>query len=216
MTIYDFGAVLGWRRWSAFRLQLLLLWFCNRIHLLTKSNHLIDEVKTVLTRYSFLSFLVLAIFLPAQASAQDQSPWKTICVDEKNNETCLIKQELFLNREVDGKEQNIGRVLALTVLHVGEGDPPVRNAYLSLEMPLGVDLRPGAVIRVDEGPEIPIPYLQCTQAGCAASVYLGPDVLKAFRAGSVLSVGFRPWGNTQVQVVQASLSGFTRAFSGIR
>jgi invasion protein IalB len=170
----------------------------------------------VLIRCSLLLFLALAFILPSQASAQGQGPWATICVDEQKRDTCRIKQELFLNQEVDGKTQNVGRILALTVLKVTEGDPSVRNAYLSLEMPLGVDLRPGAVVRVDEGPEIPIPYLQCTQAGCAASIFLGPEVLLAFRAGNVLSVGFRPWGSSQVQAVQASLTGFTRAFAGIR
>ena len=79
-----------------------------------------------------------------------------------------------------------------------------------------MDLRPGAVLRVDEGEEIAVPYLQCTQAGCDASIKLEAKLLWAMKQGEQFLVGFRAWGSDQTNVVNASLIGFTKAFQGLQ
>ncbi len=83
-------------------------------------------------------------------------------------------------------------------------------------MPLGVDLRPGAVLSIDKGQETKLVYLQCTNAGCDASLRLNPQMVRTLKAGNVINVGFRGWGQTKVTVVKASLKGFSRAFGRLR
>ncbi|MDA1356100.1 MAG: invasion associated locus B family protein [Proteobacteria bacterium] len=150
------------------------------------------------------------------AHAQEAPIWQKVCGDEKKAETCRIVQQHFMNKVVDGKTQTIGRVVALTVIYVENQKTKKRSPYLSVDMPLGVDLRPGAVLRVDKGAEIPVAYLQCTQAGCAGSLPLTAPILETFTKGVTIKVGFRPWGTEQVSVVEASLKGFSAAFKGIK
>ncbi|MEM1283774.1 MAG: invasion associated locus B family protein [Pseudomonadota bacterium] len=158
----------------------------------------------------------------AQAQAQAQTPaaqsaqpaWRLRCTDTNVASTCNANQELFLNRNVDGEQRNVGRLLNITVLYLdAQGE---RLPFMSLQMPLGLDLRPGAVMQVDDGQEMALEFLRCTNDGCDASVRLTPDLLGAMRAGNTLRVGFRPWGSEQVTAVEASLIGFTAAFLQLR
>jgi len=153
----------------------------------------------------------------AQASTgQDQSApaWQVRCGNANDARTCTMNQELLLQRQVDGQQQTVGRLLNLTVLYLDAGGE--RVPFLSLQMPLGVDLRPGAVMRVDDGPETPLEFLRCTESGCDASARITPELLQQMRDGTRLRVGFRPWGSEQVTAVDASLIGFTAAFGQLR
>lgn len=149
----------------------------------------------------------------AQAS-QASAAWQLRCADSNDASTCNMNQELFLQQTVDGEQQTVGRLLNLTVVYLNAGSE--RVPFMSLQMPLGVDLRPGAVMRVDEQSETPLEFLRCTEAGCDASTRVTPDLLAQMRAGTVLRVGFRPWGSEQVTAVEASLIGFTAAFEQLR
>lgn len=155
-----------------------------------------------------------ALPAPFEVAQAPQSAWRLRCADTNDASTCNANQELFLNREVEGERRNVGRLLNLTVLYLdAQGE---RLPFMSLQMPLGLDLRPGAVMQVDDGQEITLEFLRCTNDGCDASVRLTPDLLGAMRAGNVLRVGFRPWGGEQVTAVEASLIGFTAAFLQLR
>lgn len=80
----------------------------------------------------------------------------------------------------------MGRILNFTALYLDtEGG---RLPFMSLQMPLSVDLRPGAVMRVDENEELALKFLRCTNAGCDASIRLKPALLGQMRAGSLLRV----------------------------
>lgn len=170
-------------------------------------------------KYVRLAFVVMAgIFLSAgTASAQNAPVWKKVCADEKKAETCRITQELFVNQKgKDGERQVVGRILGLTVLYATDTKTNKRYPFLSVQLPLGVDLRPGAVLKVDKGEDIPVRYLRCRETGCDVSVQLDSALLKAFQAGNVLHVVFRPWGTAQARGVRASLQGFSKAFKGLR
>lgn len=169
-------------------------------------------------RRTLLSLCVFVACLLAVSSVQAQAKpaWEKICVDAKKPNTCRISQVLFLTKMVEGKQQTLGRILGLTIFYADDVKAKKRNPYISIQMPLGVDLRPGAVLRVDEGQEIRLPYLQCTGAGCDASLPLDSKLLKSFEAGKSIRVGFRAWGAEDVNVVEASLIGFTQAFNGIK
>ena len=160
--------------------------------------------------------LVLGMVFSAGLQAQDVPKWSKACVNDKNPKTCRIIQLHYLNKMVDGKKQTLGKVLGLTVLYVENATTKKRQPVISVQMPLGLDLRVGAVLRIDQGKELQMPFLQCTVAGCDGSLPLDSTLLAAFKAGSMLKVGFRPWGTSTVSAVDASLSGFTRLFESIR
>lgn len=150
----------------------------------------------------------------AQSEGEPTPAWVLRCADENDASTCNMNQELFLQQTVDGEQQTVGRLLNLTIVYLDVGEE--RVPFMSLQMPLGVDLRPGAVMRVDEEAETPLEFLRCTEAGCDSSARVTPELLTQLRAGAVLRVGFRPWGSEQVTAVEASLIGFTAAFAQLR
>ena len=83
-------------------------------------------------------------------------------------------------------------------------------------LPLGVDLRSGMVLRVDNYEEIKAPYLRCTNAGCDVQVELTAELVAQLKKGLKLQVGFRPFGSSKTVVIDASLKGFTRAFDRLK
>ncbi len=162
------------------------------------------------------AILTAGMLFSSPLVAQEVSDWKKTCVDANKAETCRISQVRIYNKEVDGKQQPVGKILGLTVLYATDAKTSVRAPYMSIQMPLGVDLRGGAVFRVDAGKEISVPYLQCTNAGCDASYPLDSVLIKQMKAGKTLTVGFRAWGNVKVTAVNASLKGFTKAFGALK
>ncbi len=154
--------------------------------------------------------------LTTESNAQSESPWTAVCVNPSKPNTCRMVQTLNANRIVDNKQQNLGRILDLTVVYAVNEVSKKRVPYLSIQMPLGVDLRSGTVIRVGDNKEIKLPFLRCTTRGCDASLQLDPKFLRSLLASSTLHVGFRGWGHKKITVIAASLAGFTTTFSKIK
>jgi invasion protein IalB len=165
----------------------------------------------------FVTLISLCLFGNSQSVAQKPSVWKKVCTDPANPTTCRIRQDLFLQQKnSSGKLKNVGRILRLNVIYSELGKTKKRKPFLSLQLPMGIDLRPGMVLKIDAGNEIQLPFLRCTAAGCDASILLKSKILKNMKGGKEIKVGFRPWGANKVSVVSASLKGFTAAFSAIR
>ena len=166
--------------------------------------------------YMIAAILTAGLMFPLDLAAQEESAWKLICADGLKPETCKITQTLFLSKKIQGKQRAVGKILGLTVICMPAPKSKIREPYLSIQMPLGVDLRRGAVLRVDKGKEIPVQYLRCTKSGCDASLKLDSQFIKALKAGNALSVGFLAWGGNKTTAVNASLKGFTKAFKTLR
>ena len=161
-----------------------------------------------------LTAAAMVCFLPPAAAQQaPASPWSVVCAEANNPQTCRIQQNLFVEKTVQGKQERVGQLLSLTVLYAGE---TTRSTFLVIRLPLGVDLRPGMVLRIDTGDEITAPYLRCTKDGCAVQVPLTAQLVALMKKGLKLQVGFRPFGSSKTVVVDASLTGFTKAFGQIR
>ena len=146
-------------------------------------------------------------------AAEAEAPWEVICADANDAETCRMQQTLFLDQTVEGQQKRVGQLLSLTVLYVGE---IARRPLLMMKLPLGGDLRPGMVLRVDNYEEIKAPYLRCTNAGCDVQVELTAELVAQLKKGLKLQVGFRPFGSSKTVVINASLKGFTRAFDRLK
>lgn len=159
-------------------------------------------------------FMVPAGLLQAQSNSAAQPNWVLRCADKNDASTCNMNQKVFLQRTVDGEQKTVGQLLNITIVYLDNGGK--RVPFMSIQTPKGVDLRPGAVMRVDEGTEVSLQYLQCNDNGCDTSARVTPALLAQMRAGNTLTVGFRAWGSEQVTAVPASLVGFTAAFEKLR
>lgn len=168
------------------------------------------------TKICLIAVTVFGFSFFGLSKASSTEPWELVCDNPKEMKTCSIRQQLFLRQKIDGKEKTVGRVLKLTVIYGAKPPKKARTPYLSVQMPLGLDLRPGAVLRIDKGKEYRLEFLQCTTNGCDASIMLDNALIVAMKKGIQLQVGFRPWGTNKVNVIAASLSGFTKAFHQIK
>ncbi|QEW06787.1 invasion associated locus B family protein [Nitrincola iocasae] len=156
------------------------------------------------------SSLLLTLFLSSVTFAQTPQTtayqdWVGICAEVQGQERCEIQQ--VLNME---NEQGNTRLLRATVSKLDN------QLIMQLLMPLGLDVRPGVVMQVDEGEEFSAPFLTCVQEGCLVAIPLDESRLTALRSGSVAKVGFRPFNTDQTLVLELSLMGFTRASQTVK
>ena len=187
------------------------------------SNRLGVHRRLLLAIFSVSGFVVLAAAATAMAlvafagsfqgtaqAAEGEAPWSVNCADANNAETCQMQQTLFADQMVEGQQKRLGQLLSLTVLYAGE---EARRPLLVMKLPLGVDLRPGMVLRIDNHEEVKAPYLRCTNDGCEVQVELTAELVAQLKKGQKLQIGVRPFGSSQLIIIDASLIGFTRAFN---
>tara|TARA_Y100001934_G_C12001229_1_gene607781 strand:- start:99 stop:578 length:480 start_codon:yes stop_codon:yes gene_type:complete len=149
--------------------------------------------------------------------AKNVGVWEKVCGDQANPKTCRIRQDLFLQKKNnEGKLVTLGRVLRLNVVYSNVDNGTKRIPFLSIQVPMGVDLRAGTVFQIDNAKQINLPYLRCTTYGCDASVKLSRDILRNMKAGNQIKVGFKKWGDKNASVISATLKGFTAALAGIK
>lgn len=153
--------------------------------------------------------VVVALWWPmlglAEVRTTTHQDWVSVCQTVEGVERCHMAQTLEMETE-----QGRNRLLEATIGRVAGAN------VLQLVLPLGVDLRPGIVMRIDEGKEFTAPYLMCMQGGCTVAIQLDDSLLQAMRAGLKGYVGFRPFNSEQTLVLEMSLRGFTRASNAIR
>lgn len=140
----------------------------------------------------------------AQTSTEYRD-WISVCAERAGAERCEIRQVLSIETE-DGQAP----LVVATVARLDD------QLVLQLVLPLGLDLRPGVVMAVDDQPDRPAPVLTCLQNGCLSALALDAGFMAEMRAGRSLRLGFRPFNTDQTIVVELSLAGFTRASQTIK
>lgn len=131
--------------------------------------------------------------------------WIGVCAEVAGQERCEIQQTLNVENE-----QGLSRLMRATV-SLMDG-----QRVMQFLLPLGLDLRPGIVMQIDEGEEFKSGFLTCVQEGCLVAFPLDDSRLQQMRAGKALKLGFRPFNTDQTLVIEASLMGFTRASNSIK
>ena len=131
--------------------------------------------------------------------------WVGVCADVQGQERCEIQQTLNMENE-----QGNARLLRASVNMMDN------QLVMQLLLPLGLDLRAGIVMQIDEGEEFGSGFLTCVQEGCLVAFPLDDVRLAALRAGSVTKIGFRPFNTNETLVLEMSLMGFTRASQSVK
>lgn len=156
--------------------------------------------------------LLILMLLPFTATAEDAPQveeerfrdWTRVCVTQAEQTRCEAVQVLSVEREGESRP-----LMRATLTRAGE------QRILELALPLGMDLRAGLVMQIDEAEEFTFGFTTCLPQGCAAVLPVSADLLNTLKAGASAKVGFRPFGTQQTQVAEISLSGFTAASSDI-
>ncbi|WP_063465792.1 invasion associated locus B family protein [Ectothiorhodospira sp. BSL-9] len=151
------------------------------------------------------------LMLPWGASANEPTrtthqDWQSVCLEVEGTERCQIQQTL----EMDGAEGR-GPAMQVNIRDMRDG-----TRIIEVLLPLGLDLRAGIVMQVDDGDEYNAPFLTCFEQGCLTARTLDPELEEAMRAGTNMRVGFRPFNSEQILVADVSLMGFTAASREIK
>ena len=158
----------------------------------------------------FLS-AVLLIQVSTASHAQSNGIWKYACQKRQGSNICQIQQQLFVQKEVDGKQKTVGRLVsAIVQKRIVDGAEKIK---LSLWLPLGTNLQAGIKVLVDSGKQYQLPFAQCTTEGCLVSAFIPSDFLQSMKMGKKLRVGFLSYGGKKPLVAEVSLKGFTKQFS---
>ena len=117
------------------------------------------------------------------ALAAEDAAWVVNCEDGESVRLCNISHSLYFQKEVDGEAQSIGLALRLTFFYTEDPETGQLLNHLSVRVPLGVDLRQGAILKVDDYPEVHLRYHQCTNSGCDASLRITPESKEGLKKG---------------------------------
>lgn len=151
----------------------------------------------------WLAGALAALMLPGAAQAQDVETktfkdWIVRCV-ATNKPPCTARQQVS-----NDKGQQIVEILL--------GYEPAEKRYpLRVELPLGIVLPPGVMLKVDEATEFPnLVVTRCVTSGCLVELYVSEEMLTALRKGTKGAFVVRTADGKAAALV-FSLSGFSAA-----
>jgi invasion protein IalB len=107
-----------------------------------------------------------------------------------------------------------------TVLAIAVGDVPNNdNPGMLIILPLGIELPPGAALKIGQGDDVPAQIRRCMRHGCEVELLLEPAILARLKAGTEANVLFQivgDQGQPRTVGVPFSLLGFTAALEEIK
>lgn len=162
-------------------------------------------LKTLFKTAALSSLLVSTLIFGQEPRVTEYQDWVGVCADIQGKERCEIQQTLNMDNE-----QGSARLLRASLNMMDD------QLVLQLLLPLGLDLRAGIVMQIDEGEEFGSGFLTCVQEGCLVAFPLDETRLAAMRAGRVTKIGFRPFNTNETFVLEMSLMGFTRASQSVK
>ncbi len=117
---------------------------------------------------------------------------------------CAVNQRVLL--------ANTGQLFAAITIRVPS---ETRKPVMMLHAPLGLYLPPGMSVAVGKGKPLTVPLQTCDNNGCYAGQPVSADLLKQFRNGEKLVLGFQNMNRQDIKVT-VSLKGFTEAFEKVK
>lgn len=157
---------------------------------------------------------LLAVVAPtgtSQAAPQDGQQfgdWKVRCEQNPNNPqvpNCFIFQSVVEN-------QSNQTILAFLVAL----SPDAQEARAIFIAPLGVDLRAGLQLQVDDGTPTSHGFTMCLRDGCQAHVRLDDVMLDRFKRGLKGTISYLALPNGRNMRLPISFKGFTAALNSLK
>jgi invasion protein IalB len=145
---------------------------------------------------------------PAPATAEAPqlmySPWMKVCGkgNEPNaKEVCTTAK--------DGRLEN-GMPVAVVQLVEPQGDP---RKLLRVIVPLGMQLRPGTRVIIDQGQPATAPYSICFPVGCMADYEINADTIAQMKKGQMLTIQAINMQGSAINL-PLPLADFAKAYDG--
>jgi invasion protein IalB len=148
----------------------------------------------------------------AQGKAEapkDFSDWRLVCAapPKGGKKQCEVFQRMTWS-----KEKGQGTALT-TLVHMGKNkDKDV--TMIRVVTPLGTLLTAGMAIKIDDGKQIKVPYLQCLPGGCLVDMVFDPEMMDKMKKGKTMFVAYRA-GNGKDAQLPVSLKGFGPALDAM-
>ncbi|MBK3801942.1 invasion associated locus B family protein [Azospirillum argentinense] len=136
--------------------------------------------------------------------------WQTECETPPDGKPrCFLSQ----TRVMENKEaKQATRILKASVGYFA----PDGKGVMVVILPLGVDLRAGAALTIDDGKPLPLTYQQCIQDGCLANAPMDEATLTALRRSKGAQITVRPYGGTQAVAFPLSTKGITDGLAALK
>lgn len=151
-----------------------------------------------------LAAVMLALAISSAVAAEQFKAWRKQCETLPGGQVaCNIVQDV---RTPQGDT---------VMMRAQVGFIPQQNqALLLITLPLGVALKPGLQLRVDQIGTWPMGFDVCTADGCRAALPLDAKLLKALKKGVKAAIAVKELRG-QTLSIPLSLLGFTRGFEAI-
>lgn len=136
--------------------------------------------------------------------------WQTECETPADGKArCFLSQ----TRVMENKEsKQATRILKVSVGYF----TPDGKGVMVVILPLGVDLRAGATLTIDDGKPLPLSYQQCLQDGCLANAPMDEAAMNALRRSKGAQVAVRPYGGAQTLAFPISTKGITDGLAALK
>jgi invasion protein IalB len=159
----------------------------------------------------FGAFAVLAFLLAAAPSAAQQATtgnWNSNCSapDLASPLACAMEQRVILRES----GQQIARFTVQT-----SGTKDDRKAAYLVQVPLGLSIRTGVRLKVDEREPVSLDIQTCEASGCYAGGPLAGPLLDGLKGGKMLTLLFNDLQKKEIGI-QIDLTGFAAQFEKIR
>lgn len=155
-----------------------------------------------------LSFAQVGPVANAQTeAAAPVTAWVTQCVAAGRNMPLNCSMEQRVTLAETGQQ--------ITKLTIGFGLEEPHEASLLIQLPLGLSIRAGLSLRVDETELAALDIQTCDASGCFAGSVLDGDLLSGMRAGSQLNLVFQNLKTEEINI-GVPLDGFSAAFDSVK
>lgn len=144
---------------------------------------------------------------PAAAESQPSAAnWASRCAADARQSAldCSVEQSII--------ETKSRQILMQIVVRV---PPDTRKPVLTIQLPLGLFLPAGVILKFDEGKPERFDVQTCDQKGCYLQLPVSPEMLQQMTKGKQMSVTFQNLGKQDIGV-PVSLGGFVVAYDKIK
>lgn len=157
--------------------------------------------------------LQAVVSAPPGAAAKVDAPrdfndWRMVCETpaKGGKKQCEVFQRMTWGKEKQG-------AALTTLVHMGKvKDKPA--TMIRVVAPLGTLLTAGMAIKIDDGKQIKVPYLQCLPGGCLVDLVFDDEMMEKMKKGKVMFVAYR-LPNGKDSTLKVSLKGFAQALDAL-
>ncbi len=178
--------------------------------LLTNKKGKLPIVASLLAVFAVASLAFSGTDAVAQ-KGKKSNPWVKLCEltpIKKGKDEKPVKKNICLTHH-ESLEPRTGLVLISAALREIEGE---KDKRFMIMVPLGMVIKAGIQIHVDEGKKVDLPYTICMAGGCTAEIKANASLIKQLKTGKLLKIRVVRFGRPVGLAL--TLDGFKTALEG--